>query len=693
LWVLLFAAYSNSFQAGLVFDGAAVITRDPRILAVTPRNVGLVLSREYWYDGNPSDTHSTGLYRPLTTFSYLLNHEVFGNGGRPRGYHWTNFVLHALNVSLVYALGVSLLGTPLLGLATAALWGVHPLLTESVTNIAGRADLLAAFGVLAGLLCYVQVVSATGRRKPVWLVGLLAAQTVAIFSKESGAVLPGLMLLYDWTWPSRATWRSRGPAYAALALPLGAWVCLRAAIHLPVSVGLIPFIDNPLVEAGFWPARLTALKIMARYLGLFLWPAQLASDYSYNAVPVFGWSLARWADAQALVAAAALCAAVAAVRWRRRYGAACFFAAFFFIAFLPASNLVVLIGSIMAERFLYLPSVGLAGCVVVALGAAARRLSPEGRFSAPVLWIAMACLCPALAARTYARNFAWYDELSLWSAAVEVCPASAKAHNNLAQALSALPGRLPEAAAEYEAALRIYPDYAPAHTNLGALFARVPDRLPDAIAQYRAALRIQPDLAAAHNNLGNALARMPDGLAESITQYQGALRISPNLAEAHFGLGNVLSGMPGRLPDAIAEYEAAVRAKPDYLAARNNLGNLLSQTPGRLSDAIVQYRAALSIDGNLVEAHVGLAAALARTPGRLPDAIAEYETALRINPDSAPAHNNLGSALAQMPGRLPDAIAQYREALRIQPDYASAHYNLGLALANSERRSTEASLH
>jgi tetratricopeptide (TPR) repeat protein len=634
------------------------------------------------------------LYRPLTTLSYLVNRAVFGDGESPGGYHWANFVLHGLNVSLVYALGVSLLGMPLMGLAMAALWGVHPVLTESVTNIAGRADLLAALGVLAGLLCYVQVVSATGRRKPVWLVGLLAAQTVAIFSKESGAVLPGLMLLYDWTWPSRATWRNRGPAYAVLALPLGVWVCLRAAIHAPFSVGLVPFVDNPLVAAGFWGARLTALKAMAKCLGLFLWPARLASDYSYNAIPAFGWSPARWADAQAAMAAAAcLCAAVAAFRWRRRYGAACFFVAFFLIAFLPTSNLVVLIGSVMAERFLYLPSVGLAGCVVVALGAAAGRLSPGGRFSSRVLWIAMACLCPALAARTYARNFDWYDDLSLWSSAVEVCPASAKAHNNLAQALSALPGRRPDAIAEYQAALRIYPDYAPAHANLGALLARLPDGLPDAIAQYRAALRIQPDLAAAHNNLGNALARTPGGWAEAMAEYREALRISPNLAEAHFGLGNVLSGMPGRLPDAIAEYQAAVRAKPDYPAARINLGNLLSQIPGRLSDAMAEYRAALSVDGNLAEAHVGLGAALERTPSQLPEAIAEFDTAARIDPDSAPAHNNLGSALARMPDRMPDAIAQFREALRIQPDYASAHYNLGLALASSEDSLTEAIFH
>src|SRR5271157_5404579 len=143
LWALVLAAYSNSFQSGMVFDNALVIARDARIRAVTPQNLRLILTEQYWRGTN---TH--GLYRPLTTFSYLLNYAVFGNGTHPAGYHWVNFALHGVNVSLVYLLGILVLGAPTPALALAALWGVHPLLAESVTSIVGRADLLAAFGVL-----------------------------------------------------------------------------------------------------------------------------------------------------------------------------------------------------------------------------------------------------------------------------------------------------------------------------------------------------------------------------------------------------------------------------------------------------------------------------------------------------------------------------------------------------------------
>src|SRR5208283_3663902 len=117
LWALVLAAYSNSFQAGLVFDSAVAITRDARIQAVTPRNLQLILTEEYWHGSTTS-----GLYRPLTTFSYLVNYAVFGNGTHPAGYHWVNLALHAVNVSLVYLLGLLVFeAAPVPALALAAL--------------------------------------------------------------------------------------------------------------------------------------------------------------------------------------------------------------------------------------------------------------------------------------------------------------------------------------------------------------------------------------------------------------------------------------------------------------------------------------------------------------------------------------------------------------------------------------------
>ena len=660
IWALALAAYSNSFQAGLLFDNEGVILQDPRVHASTLQNIGQILTQGYWHS-NPN----SGLYRPLTTVSYLFNYAVLEDGAHPADYHRINFALHAANVALVYAAGVLIFGEARLAMALAAIWGLHPLLTESVTNVVGRADLLAAFGVLAGLLCYVKSGSTTGRTQAAWRVALVIAQAVGLFSKENAAVLPGIMLLYDVTWPDRAKWRDRAFAYASLALPFAAFFYLRSGLqtHMVIDPS-----ENPLVNAGFWTARFTAIKILGESLWLFVWPAQLSADYSYNAIPLFGWRFANWEDAKAWIGLAVCISAIlVAFQWRRTRKALFFFMLFFFIAAAPTSNLIILIGSIMGEQFLYLPSVGLAGCLVIGVRELGRRLSIQRPMLMQALRIAMVMICLPLAWRSYARNADWHDDLSLWTSTVNVCPEGARPHLNLGIALSRLPGRLPDAIAEYRTALRISPNLAEAHYQLGAALAKTPGDLQAAIDEYRAALRIQPDSADVHNNLGIALSQLPGRLPEAITEWRAALRIEPEHAGAHHNLGIALSET-GRLEEAIAEWQAAVRSDVNLPDVHYNLGNYYSKQPGRLADAIKEYEAAVASEPDFAEAQNNLGNALAQVPGRMQDAIVHWQAAVRVRPDLAEAHYNLGTALAQMPGRLPDAIWELETGLRIRPN-------------------------
>ena len=631
---LVLAAYSNSFQGALVFDNASVIGEDPRIRAAAPENFESILKGRYWY-GEGARPSTSPWYRPFTTFTYLVNYTVLGNGPRPAGYHWVNLALHLVDVALVYALGLLIFEASAPAWALAAIWGLHPLLTEAVANIVGRAELLAALGVLAGLLCHVKGASAAGWRRGAWLAGLAAAGAVGIFSKENGAVLPGIMLLYDLTWRERAPWRRRAIAYAVAALPIALYLYLRSGAHIHM---VVEFTENPLVSAGFWTTRLTAIKVIGKYLWLFVWPVRLSADYTYNTVELFGWRLWNWEDAQALIAlaiclTAALVAVLLAVRWRRTGKPPLFFLVFFFVAIAPASNFFILGGSTMAERFMYLPSVGLAGCVVAAILALGRRRWLARPAATRVAWAALGVVCLAFGARSYARNFDWQDERSLWASTIAATPGSVRAHYSLGLALERDPDRMPEAIAEYETALQIEPDFAEARNNLANLLAQTPGRLPEAIVEYQAALRIRPDLAATHFNLANALAQTPGRLPEAIAEYQAALRIRPDYAVAHDALATALAQTPGGLPEAIAEYQAALRIEPDRAALHYHLANALVQTPGRLPEAIAEYQAALRSEPDFLEAHVNLAGALARTPGRLPEAIAEYEAALRISPD------------------------------------------------------------
>lgn len=640
----------------MLFDDVGILLQDPRIRAVTVQNIWAILTQSYWHI-NPA----AGAYRPLLTLSYLFNYAVLGGGANPVGYHWINLALHAANVSLVYALGLLIFAESWSGLALAAIWALHPLLTESVTNIVGRADELAAFGVLAGLLCYTQWTSAKGRRKWWWLAAMVAAQTIGLFSKENAAVLPGIMLLYDLTFSDRATWRARVPAYAALLLPFAAFFLARAQLHMRT---VIPAQENPLIGADFWTARLTAIKIIGKFLWLFFWPARLSPDYSYNAFPLFGWNLANWEDDKTLVALAVVLGAILlAVVCRRRWKPMTFFMGFFFIALMPTANLIILIGSIMGERFMYLPSIGLAGCVMAAI----RRVPSGWQVGVTAIKVAMALACLALAARTYSRNFAWHDSLSLWSTTVTGYPNSARPHMNLGLALTDLPGRLPDAIAEYQTALRILPNSSQEHYNLGLALARMPGGTAAAIAEFQAALAIEPGSADVHYNLG-LLFEKTDRLPDAITEFQAAIRSEPDFGLAHNNLGNALARLPGREADAMEEWRAAIESEPDLAEAHYNLGNALSRMPDHLAEAITEYRLALRGQPGFAQAHNNLANALAQTPTGLRAAIEEWRLALRFQPDLTQAHVNLGTALAQIPGQLPNAIAELEIAQRLRPD-------------------------
>lgn len=482
LWLCALGAYSNSFRTGLPFDNAWVIQQDSRIHAATPENLRLIFTEDYSYQES-----SSGLYRPLTTLSYLVNYAILGNGANPAAYHWVNFALHAINMTLVYWLGLLLFGGLAGGrpaaFALAALWGLHPLLTESVTNIVGRADLLAGFGILAGLLCHIRSTDSSGRSRTRWIGLFLLATTVGMFSKESAVTVVGVMLAYDLLFrassrPAVELWRICRPTYLALAVPFGIFFLLRANALGKTVIPAIPFTDNPVAGAGFFTGRFTAVKVLGKYLWLMLWPANLSCDYSFNQIPLS--SIGDWKAWLALAACAGL-GALALFSYRRQRSLS-FFLALFFITIAPTANLVILIGAIMAERFMYVPALGLAGCLAWLAWAAARRIRVP--FAA-----VMALLCVAYGVRTYVRNWDWQDEQTLWTSAAKAAPSSYKVQIHLASALVQPNGKgLEQAVSAIDRAL--------------AILAPVPDSLnvpqPYSVAGFF--YRSQGDALAAKNS-------------------------------------------------------------------------------------------------------------------------------------------------------------------------------------------------
>ena len=437
-------AYANSFHAAFSLDNALVLMADTRLrFWEWHDHLRLIFFENYWYPSFPSE-----LFRPLTTITYAANWSLFGNGPNPTGYHVVNFLLHAANASLVLVVTRRLTGRPWLALLAAAIFALHPVEVESITNVVGRADELCTCWILVGFWCYLRATVA-GWTRVLWLFALMLAALCGMFSKESGIMLAGLLPLYDFIfrWPRLTGSLSDRFRTAVREFVLKGWIALlppivfffviRKILFVASPIYGELFIDNPIARASWFSGEMTAFKVLGRYLMILVYPSTLSCDYSYNQIPLYGEGAPGWEDAQCWLGLAAV-VTLLGFAWTRRLRQPLFsFGVFFFFGMiLPTANIVKPIGSIMAERFLYLPSIGF--CLVAALA-----LRPLGEklvtvLTMPLTWrpwagLALPCaLLLVLGVRTYARNVDWGTEFSLWHSAVAAAPNSFKVHKGLA---------------------------------------------------------------------------------------------------------------------------------------------------------------------------------------------------------------------------------------------------------------------
>ena len=602
-------AYSNSFSAGFVFDNKPLLLQDPRIREASAENLGLIFQHTYWWPYGES-----GLYRPFGTLSYLFNYAVLGNGEHPEGYHWINLLLHLGNVLLVYALARRLFQGRLRDdfwppVFAAALWAVYPVLTESVTNIIGRVDLLAAMAVLSGLLLYLKSTEALGTRRWMWLGALTAATFIGVFSKENAVVILGVIVLYELVWwKERRNVRGLLLGCAAVALPLLALWYARSVV---VQGGWQPpFVDNPLVAADFWTARITALKVLGRYLGLLVWPAHLSADYSYAQIPLARGSLSDWL---AWISVAAVAAAIAVFRRNR---VIVFVAGFAAMALLPTANLLFPIGTIMAERFLYLPAIAAAVCIVMALYALPAKTAP----------VTLCLITAAFMVRTWVRNTDWKDDLSSARAMVSAAPASYKGHTALAAALYDSHAGIDSVIAEAEKSLAplehlpALQNYAPPYQQAGFYYLSKGDALLTRDAQGRMVTPVEArqayqkalqalercdSIVQANNAHENAQARARRGPAIQPVRYADLYRL---LSEVELRLGDA----PRALDHAHYALDLSPFSAPMYLELADVLlhsgraeesavalmeGEIITNDPGLTEHMVQLYRGGLDPEG------------------------------------------------------------------------------------------------
>jgi tetratricopeptide (TPR) repeat protein len=659
-------------------------------------------------------------YQPLRVFSYAIDYKLWGL--RPAGYHAMNILLHALAACLLFLALRSALPklrtphklAPHAALLGALLWALHPVNVESVAWIASRKYvLLGNFAFLAWLAF------SDGRR---WTA--YSATLCAILSSPFGIALPPLLVLYDYCCSEqrdprafvRESWRHHLALLVILAilLPILWWVLV---------VGDARGERTAVEGVGLWSTGLTMLRVLVDYARNLILPLWLNAKY-VNHIDGLG-SPKVWLGLLGLCGIGWACWRA----WKKDDKLPLFMAAWFFIAWAPVSNIVP-ISTTMADRYLYLPIVGLCAGFALLLG----RWPRSGGVSVAIFAIL-----------AFLRVGVWQNSETLWSDSLAKDESNAVAHCNLGRALEKrqakqeaiecylraiqldpnepgihsnighllnTDGRYHEAIPHLQRALALNADFTPGLINMGNALSeigRAAEALPylkkavamqdsganrlsygtgllragqhqAAIAEFQAAIQRSPQLTEAHNNVGVALINLKRH-DEAIPWFESALAVDPGYVVAVHNIANAHHAM-GRHQQAVAQYQKALQLDPGYAPALGAMATAL-QAMGRVPEAIALCRQAVDRQPGSAELWFQLALVQSKTPDTVPEAVKAYQRVIAIQP-SARAHNNLGTLLLNA-GQVGPAIVQFEAALRLAPSYARAHNNLGNAYSKTEQ--------
>jgi tetratricopeptide (TPR) repeat protein len=624
LALLVFGTFAPALYNDFVgYDDPVYITGNPHVQR------GLNLADLAWAFSNSE----TGNWHPVTWISHMSDGALFGL--RPWGHHLTSIVLHVLSTLLLFGLLNRATGAVWRSFVVAALFGLHPLRVESVAWVAERKDVLNALFWMLSLGAYVRYAQeAAGRsggpgatmgaggiqragRPTLSYVASLAFFVLSLLSKPMAVTLPFVLLLVDY-WPL-ARWQrqsaktlliEKAPFFAgSLAMSVVTFLTQRGAGAVVAS-------------ASFYERLANALTSYCRYLGKLVWPADLAVFYP----PVEHWPAGMVLFSVLLIAIVS----ILVFRARRQFPFLLTGWFWFLGTLVPVIGLVKAGEQSMADRYSYIPSIGIFLGMTWGLAEVAARRTH--RISLPAATtLALAC-CVAI---TRQQIQYWKESETLFRHALEVTRNNYLAHLNLGTALDKK-GRLDEAAAEFEQALKLKRNYPEALNNLGSILSKQ-GRLEEAIRCYQQALSLKPTYAEAHHNLGLVLdAQGAFDLA--LREYELALNLKPDYADAHYNRGLVLSRQ-GRLEEAIKEFQTTLQWQPTSADACNNLGTTF-QRLGQMEEAIRYYRLALGLRPDFARAHFNLGVALA-TKERWDEAAIEFKRAMDIKPDYLEAQKNL----------------------------------------------------
>ncbi len=590
LAVIALAVYLNTVGFDFVYDDLYLVAENAEVHTLrNPARFFLAPMKEV-------------TYRPLVYLWFALDHAIAG--GRPWFFHLENVLLHVAVTLLVYRLLLAVAGET--AWLAALLFAVTPIHTEVVANVISRTELLSALLALAALLTL----------KRVWLAALLFL--LALMSKESAVAVPALALLlfYRFTVPREhggapaaapvskpfLTPRRAALLTAAFAAALAVFMVLRWHAIRHVGWPPLAMLDNPLMYSDLSTRLRTGLMVLGQNLVLSVAPYHLSADYTFPQTRL----ITRWLDAQFILWTTVLLAAIAAAlaAWRTRPNLARGLA-WWLVAILPLSNLLLVMPMIRAERWLYLPSVGT--CLVMA--ELLWLLRPARRRWAAVL---IGVLVAVLGARAAMRNEVWRSQEAIFFATANDAPHSIRAIYQLGDYLRRR-GDCPAAIPYFQRVLAIYPAFGMARYNLAACYEKL-GRLEDAEPLYLRLFAANPG----DRGLAEALTAVCEKrqewtcVADALQRFVAANQQAGGDASAWLTLGNALQ-RAGRLAESESAYRHSIALREDAVSHFNLAGLLVKL--GRPDEAIEHYEAAERLGMKNEALYQDLAAARLRKAG------------------------------------------------------------------------------
>lgn len=538
----------------LRYDEEAYVTKNPVVQqALNPEGIAWAFSLD----------PSTIYWHPLTWLSHMLDVQLFGLN--PRGHHLGSVLLHTLSTLLLFLVLLRATGRFWPGAVVAVLFSLHPLHVESVCWIAERKDVLSGFFWMLTMGAYVLYVERPGAMR---YVVVLVCFALGLMSKPMLVTMPFVLLLLDY-WPLRRLSRENWPKLALEKLPFLVMAAAAGAMAFLVQrdLGAVSLLDElPLrIRLG------NALVSYAGYLANTVWPVRLATFYPHPGLDLETWRV--------VVGGAVVVAVSAFVIWQRHRRYLTVGWLWYLGTLVPVIGLVQAGDQSMADRFTYIPLIGL--FIMIAWGVP--DLLPEkvkGRSRQLALGVPTAVVFLALTLLTSNQIATWQNSIQLWQRALVVTEGNYFAHNNLGQAFNDA-GRYEEAAEQYAAATVLNPAWPEGYSNLGIVLTEL-GRTDEAIAEFQIALDkkyaqtggLGDEVTGVfHYGMSLALAEA-ERRSEAIEHLRKALSLKSDFAAAHYALGKQLE-VTKDYPGAIEQYREALRIEPGMIPAQNNLAVVL----------------------------------------------------------------------------------------------------------------------